>query len=166
MRAAGVLAGLVLILLLTGSASAAGTGTVLARLGPIAVSASPLRPGPDGTLTASLQISTSAWRSDQLDVAIAADGEAVAVYHQLVGLIDLSDLSSCGSVAPPEAVIDNWLHYGPLPLPGRSGGLSPPTTATLTVRPVPSLSPGAVLVITLYFARAGSVPLRLPVSQT
>ena len=49
-------------------------------------------------------------------------------------------------------------------VPGRSGGSSPPTTATLTVAPGSSLPPGATLAITLYFAHAGSVLLHLPVS--
>jgi hypothetical protein len=61
-------------------------------------------------------------------------------------------------------VVDRWLHYGPLLVPGRSGGSSLPATATLTVAPGPSLPPGTTLAITLYFAHAGSVLLHLPVS--
>ena len=46
MRVVGLLAGLVFVLTgLTGSVSAAGTGTVLARLGPLTVSAGALPPG-------------------------------------------------------------------------------------------------------------------------
>jgi hypothetical protein len=61
--------------------------------------------------------------------------------------------------------VDTWLHYGPLLIPGRSGGASPPATAALTVQPGSALPPGTSLVITFYFARAGSVALRLPVSR-
>src|SRR5581483_8699988 len=127
------------------------------------------RPAPGGTLTATLQVITRGQASDQLDAAIAADGAAVAVYHQRVSVGELPDLSGCGAETPPPAVVDHWLHYGPLLIPGRSGGASPPAAATLTVPPgaVPpgTVPPGASLVITLYFAQAGSVLLRLPVSQ-
>jgi hypothetical protein len=161
----GLLAGLVFVLTgLTGSASAAGTGTVLARLGPLTVSAGALRPGPDGTLTTSVQVSTSGQASDQLDAAIAANGAAVAVYHQRVNVGELPDLAGCGAETPSSAVVDNWLHYGPLLVPGRSGGFSGPAAATLTV-PGGYGRVGATLAITLYFAQAGSVRLLLPVSS-
>ncbi len=62
-------------------------------------------------------------------------------------------------------MVDTWLHYGPLLIPGRSGGASPPATATLTVQPGEALPPGTSLVITFYFAHAGSMTLRLPVSR-
>ena len=62
-------------------------------------------------------------------------------------------------------MVDTWLHYGPLLIPGRSGGASSPATATLTVQPGAALPPGASLAITFYFAHAGSVTLRLPVSR-
>ena len=69
-----MLAGLALVLTgLAGAAPAHGPGTVLARLGPITVSATALRPGPAGTLTTSLRVSTGGQPSDQLDAAIAAD---------------------------------------------------------------------------------------------
>jgi hypothetical protein len=74
-------------------------------------------------------------------------------------------LSGCGAETPPPGVVDRWLHYGPLLVPGRSGGVSPPATATLTVAPGSSLPRGATLAITLYFAHAGSVLLHLPVSR-
>jgi hypothetical protein len=165
MRVVGLLAGLVFVLTgLTGSASAAGTGTVLARLGPLTVSAGALRPGPDGTLTTSVQVSTSGQASDQLDAAIAANGAAVAVYHQRVNVGELPDLAGCGAETPSSAVVDNWLHYGPLLVPGRSGGFSGPAAATLTV-PGGYGRVGATLAITLYFAQAGSVRLLLPVSS-
>jgi hypothetical protein len=60
-------------------------------------------------------------------------------------------------------VVDRWLHYGPLLIPGRSGGASPPAAATLTVQPGAG-RPSPTLAITLYFAQAGSVLLHLPVS--
>lgn len=164
-RAGGTLAGLALILAgLTGAAPARTSGTVLARLGQITVSATALRPGPAGTLTTSLQVSTGGQASDQLDAAMAAGGAAVAVYHQRVSVGELPDLSGCGAETPSPAVVDRWLHYGPLLIPGRSGGASPPAAATLTVQPGAVLPPGASLAITLYFAQAGSVLLRLPVS--
>ena len=112
-----------------------------------------------------MQVTTSGQPSDQLDAAIAAGGALVAVYHQQVSAAAIPDLASCGGeVAPPDAV-DRWLHYGPLLVPGRSGGPSPPAVATLTVQPVTPLPDGATLVITLYFAHAGSVTLHLPVSH-
>jgi hypothetical protein len=58
--------------------------------------------------------------------------------------------------------VDHWLHYGPLLVPGRSGGPSPPADATLTVQPAAALPAGGILVVTLYFAHAGSVTLHLP----
>ncbi len=171
MRVAGPLAGAVLAVLgLAGAASpAAGTATVLARVGPITVSAGALRPGPGGTLTTSVQVSTSGQLSDQLDAAIAAGGDPVAVYHQRVNVGELPDLAGCGAETPSSAVVDQWLHYGPLLVPGRSGGAAPPAVATLTVPagsvPAGSGRPGTTLAITLYFAHAGSVRLRLPVSR-
>ena len=63
-------------------------------------------------------------------------------------------------------MVDGWLHYGPLLVPGRSGGSSPTATATatLTVAPGSSRPPGATLAITLYFADAFSGLLGRPVS--
>jgi hypothetical protein len=158
------LAGLAL-LGLAGAAPAPAPDTVLARLGLVTVSATDLAPGPGGTLTASVLVSTSGQPSDQLDAATAADGAPVAVYHQQVNVGELPDLSGCGAETPSPAVVDTWLHYGPLLIPGRSGGPSPPATATLTVQLGSALPPGTSLAITFYFARAGSVTLRMPVSR-
>ena len=158
------LAGLAL-LGLAGASSAPAPAIVLARLGPVTVSATALAPGPGGTLTARVQISTSGQPSDQLDAATAADGAPVAVYHQQVNVGELPDLSGCGAETPSPDVVDTWLHYGPLLIPGRSGGASPPATATLTVQTGSALPPGTSLAITFYFARAGSVTLRLPVGR-
>ena len=122
-------------------------------------------PGPAGTLTTYIQVSTSGQPSDQLDAAIVADGAAVAVYHRQVNVGEISDLTGCGTELPPPGIVDHWLHYGPLLVPGRSGGPAPPADATLTVPPGASRPAGATLAITLYFAHAGSVILRLPVSH-
>jgi hypothetical protein len=158
------LAGLAL-LGLAGAAPAPAPDTVLARLGPVTVSATALAPGRGGTLTASVQVTTSGQPSDQLDAATAADGAPVAVYHQQVNVGELPDLSGCGAETPSPAVVDTWLHYGPLLIPGWSGGASPSATATLTVEPGSALPPGTSLAITFYFTHAGSVTLRLPVSR-
>lgn len=165
-RAGWCVAELALLAALAGSAPAAGAGDVTARLGSITVTAAVLRPGPPpGTLTTSLQITTSAQPSDQLDAAIAAGGAAVAVYHQRVSVGELPDLASCDIGQPSAGVVDHWLHYGPLLVPGRSGGPPPPAEATLTVQPVAPLPAGGILAVTLYFAHAGSVTLRLPVGS-
>jgi hypothetical protein len=169
-RAGWCLAELALLAALAGSAPAARAGAgraddVTARLGSLTVSATALRPGPSGTLTAGLHVTTSAQPSDQLDAAIAAAGAPVAVYHGRVSVGEIPDLASCDIGQPPRAVVDRWLHYGPLLVPGRSGGASPPADATLTVQPVGPLRPGGSLEITLYFAGAGSLTLRLPVES-
>jgi hypothetical protein len=163
-RAGWRLAALALVLTgLAGAAPAAGAGTVLARLGPITVSATALRPGPAGTLMTNLQVSTSGQPSDELDAAITAAGAPVAVYHQWVNVGELPDLAGCGAETPSGAVVDRWLHYGPLLIPGRSGGPSLPAAATLTAPATSSRPAGGTLAVTLYFAHAGSVLLRLPV---
>ncbi len=165
-RAVLMLAGTVLFLAgLAGATPAHGAGDVIARLGPLTISGAALRPGPAGTLTTYIQVGTSGQPSDQLDAAIAADGAAVAVYHQQVNVGEISGLTGCGTELPPPGIVDHWLHYGPLLVPGRSGGPAPPADATLTVPPDASRPAGATLAITLYFAHAGSVILRLPVSH-
>jgi copper(I)-binding protein len=161
-----MLAGAVLVLGgLTGAGPAHGAGDVIARLGPLTISTTALRPGPARTLTMYMQVGTSGQTSDQLDAAIAADGAAVAVYHQQVNVGEISGLTGCGTELPPPGIVDHWLHYGPLLVPGRSGGRAPPADATLTVPAGPARPAGATLAITLYFAHAGSVILRLPVSR-
>jgi hypothetical protein len=161
------LAGTVLLLAgLAGAVPAHGAGYVIARLGPLTIGATALGPGPAGTLTAHIQVSTSGQPSDELDAAIAAGGVAVAVYHQQVNVGEISDLTGCGTEPPPPGVVDHWLHYGPLLVPGRSGAPSPPANATLTVQPDGAVPAGATLAITLYFTDAGSVTLRLPVSHS
>jgi hypothetical protein len=165
-RAGLMLAGTVLLLAgLAGAVPAHGAGDVVARLGPLTVSATALSPGPAGMLTTYMQVTTSGQPSDQLDAAIAAGGAAVAVYHQEVNVGEISDLTGCGTEPPPPGIVDQWLHYGPLLIPGHSGGPAPPADATLTV-PDAAPSADATLAITLYFADAGSVVLHLPVSRT
>ena len=163
------LAGLALAgLALIGPADAApaqAPGLVLARVGPITIGATALAPGPGGTLSASVQVSTSGQPSDQLDAATAADGAPVGIYHQRVNVGELPDLSGCGAETPSATVVNRWLHYGPLLIPGRSGGVSPPATAILTVQPGSVQRPGTTMAITFYFASAGSVTLRLPVGR-
>jgi hypothetical protein len=145
-----------------GERAAPGTGDVIARLGPLTVRATALRPGPSGTLTAGVQLSTSGRRSEQLDAAIAAGGGTVSLYHEQVSLAEVPDLTGCGGGAPPLAVVEHWLHYGPLQVPGQSGGPAPPVDAILTVRPVAQVA-GPTLTVTLYFANGGVLPLTLPV---
>jgi hypothetical protein len=164
-RAGLALAGLALVAAgVTGMARAQQPAGVTARLGPITVSATALYPGPSGTLTASMRVSTASPRADQLDAAIAADGAAVAVYHQWVSFGTLTDLTDCGGLVAPPGVVAAWQHYGPLPVPGHSGGPPVHSDATLSVQPT-APPPGRTLAITLYFANAGSVVLRLPLSS-
>jgi hypothetical protein len=170
-RRAG-LAGLALAalgLLLAGPAgpAASGTGDVLARLGPLTVTATALRPGPSGTLTASVQVSTSGRHSDQLDAAIAAGGGAVALYHEQVSLAEAPDLTGCGGGTVPLMVVKQWLHYGPLQVPSQSGAPAAPVDATLTVQPAATMKPaGQTLTITFYFAGGGVLSLKLPVERS
>ncbi len=164
-----VMAGLTLaaLCLPLGPAGPAGsaTGDVVARLGSLTVRATALRPGPSGTLTASVQVSTSGRHSGQLDAAIAAGGGPVALYHEQVSLAEVPDLTGCGGGSVPLPVVRRWLHYGPLLIPGQSSGQAPPVDATLTVRPA---APAArqTLTITLYFAGGGVMPLNLPVARS
>jgi hypothetical protein len=145
-----------------GERAAPGTGDVIARLGPLTVRATALRPGPSGTLTAGVQLSTSGRRSDQLDAAIAADGATVALYHEQVSLAEVPDLTGCGGDTAPLPVVEQWLHYGPLQVPGQAGGPAPPVDATLTVQPATQVT-SPTLTVALYFADGGVLPLTLPV---
>jgi len=140
---------------------ASGAGDVIARLGPLTVTATALRPGPSGALTASVRLAVSGRRSDQLDAVLAAGGTA-ALYHEQVSLAEVPDLTGCGGHAVPRPVVERWLHYGPLPVPGQSGGPARPVDATLTVRPV-TKDASPTLTVTFYFANGGVLPLTLPV---
>jgi hypothetical protein len=156
------LAGLGLLLAVAGAAPVSGTDHIVARLGPITVAATALRPGPAGTLTASLQVSTSGQSSDQLDAAIGG-GSPVGLYHERVNVGEIADLTGCGGDPAPPGVVDHWLHYGPLLVPGRSGAAQS-AYATLMVQPAASAGRQTVS-ITLYFAQAGAVTLDLPVDR-
>jgi hypothetical protein len=100
-RIGQLLAGVALLLAgLAGAAPAQGAGYVIARLGPLTVKATVLRPGPADTLTTYIQVSTSGQPSDELDAAVAAGGVAVAVYHQLVKAIGCTT-APCWSPGDP-----------------------------------------------------------------
>ena len=164
-RAGWALAGVVLIAAgVLGTARAPGAaGDVTARLGPITVRATALRPGAAGTLTAGLLVTTTGRAADQLDAAIAG-GVPVGVYHEVISLTDLpQELASCGGVVPPSGVVDQWMHYGPLVVYGTSSGTSAPAEATLSVPRGGTVPAGGIEAITLYFAHAGALVLRLPV---
>ena len=156
-------------LLLAGSGGrvASGSSDVIARLGPLTVSATALRPGPSGTLTASVRLSTSGPRSASLDAAIASGGGTVTLYHDQVSLAEVPDLTGCGGDAAPLPVVERWLHYGPLQVPGSGqfAGPAPPVDATLTVQPAAPIA-SKTLTVTLYFAGGGVLPLTLPVTGT
>ena len=62
-------------------------------------------------------------------------------------------------------VVKQWLHCGPLQVPGQSAGPAAPVDATLTVRPAAPIASQA-LTITLYFAGGGVMPLNLPVDRS
>jgi hypothetical protein len=153
---------------LTGTGAAAGQttgdGQVVGRVGAITVTASSLHPGPSGSLTGSLRLITTAAASDQLDAALAAGRGAVGVYHQQVSVGEISDLAGCDGSLPPRLTVADWLHYGPLLVPGRAYGPSPPASGTLMVG-TPSVSPASRLAITFYFARAGQLTLDVPVGR-
>jgi hypothetical protein len=88
------------------------------------------------------------------------------VYHEVISLTDMpDDLASCGGVAPPPAVVRQWMHYGPLVVYGTASGSPAVADATLTVPPDGAARPGGTVAVTLYFARAGSLVVRLPVSS-
>ena len=159
------LAGLCLLIAGAGAAPAPGTGHIVARLGPITITTTALRHGPSGTLTASLQVSTSGQSSDQLDAAIAGSGSPVGMYHQQVNVGEITDLTGCGGDPAPAGVVDHWLHYGPLLVPGRTGGPPQPASATLMVQQANTPARRAVA-ITLYFAQAGAVTVNLPVERS
>jgi len=148
-----------------GGRAVSGTGDVTARLGPLTVNATALRPGPSGTLTASVRLSMSGQRSASLDAVIAAGGGTVALYHEQVSLAEVPDLTGCGGEAAPLPVVERWLHYGPLQVPGQSGGPAPPVDATLTVQPVTKVAI-TTLTVTLYFAGGGVLHLTLPVNRS
>jgi hypothetical protein len=158
------LAELGLLLACRAAPAAPGTSDVTARLGPLTVSATALRLGPSGTLRASVRLTSSGQRSASLDAVTAAGGGTVTLYHEQVSLAEVPDLTGCGGDAAPLPVLERWLHYGPLQVPGQSAGPAPPVDAALTVRPVTPVT-GKTLTVTLYFAGGGVLPVTLPVSR-
>jgi hypothetical protein len=164
-RAQWALAGLGLLVAGSAAAPAPRTDHIVARLGPITVDATALRPGPAGTLTASVQVSTSGQSSDQLDAAIAESRNPMGMYHQRVNVGEITDLTGCGGDPAPPGVVDHWLHYGPLLVPGRTGARAQPAAATLMVQQGSTPARQAVAV-TLYFAQAGAVTMDLPVERS
>jgi hypothetical protein len=160
-----MLIGLVLIGGAVRATPAAGGNDVTARVGHITVTVTGLRRGPSDVLTSRLQVTTDAAASDQLDAALAGGDTAVDVYHQRVSVGEIPDLASCDGETPPAGVVNHWLHYGPLLVPGRSSGPAPPASATLTIPRGESVSLVRKVTITLYFALAGRLTLRLPVDR-
>ena len=136
--------------------SSTGTG--------ITVTATSLHPGPPGTLTGDLRLTTVGAASDQLDAALAPGDAAVGVYHQQINVGEISDLASCDGDLPSRVTLARWLHYGPLLIPGRAYGPSPPASGTLTVS-APGVVPARSLAITFYFAHAGQLTLEVPIRQ-
>lgn len=160
-----LLAGAASLVGLLATTLTASSDQLVARVGNITVEVTALRVGPTGSLTGILQVETNGQSSDQLDAAIAEGGTPVALYHNEVNVGEILDLASCDGQRPSTAVINHWLHYGPLLVPGRSGGSSPPAQATMTVSSVKPMKPDASLSVTLYFAHAGSVTISLPVEH-
>lgn len=159
-----MLAGLVLLGGSTQVNRLSGAGQVVGRVGDVTVTATSLRPEPSGSLGGVVHLSTSGTASDQLDVALAAGGTAVSVYHRQVSVGEIPDLASCGGLVPSPGVINHWLHYGPLLVPGRAYGTAPPASATLRL-PGASVSVERSVQVTLYFAHAGQLTLDLPVHR-
>jgi hypothetical protein len=161
-----MLAGLALIVSAAQATPATGTPRVVARVGAITASATSLQPGPAATLVSDLQITTTAPASDQLDAAVAPGDAAVGVYHRQVSVGEIPDLASCDGDLPAPGVVDRWLHYGPLLVPGRASAAAPPANATLTVDTGGRVPAGGTVAVTLYFATGGQVTLDLPVRGT
>jgi hypothetical protein len=160
------LAGLVLVSGGLRSTPAAGATEVVARTGTIVVSATSLEPGPDHAWVSNLQVRTSASDSDQLDAALAAGETAVGVFHQRVSVGEIPDLASCDSQTPPASVVNWWLHYGPLLVPGRNNGPATAATATLNLPAADLNASGGRVPVTLYFAHAGQVIVDLPLDRS
>jgi hypothetical protein len=163
--AVAMLVGLVLVTGAARATPAAGAGGAVGRVGSLTVTASSLRPAPFNTWISSLRLSTSGPASDQLDAALAAGGAPVAVFHQRVSVGEIPDLASCDGDTPPPQVVGEWLHYGPLLVPGRTGGPVPPATATLTVPRAGAVTTAGKVAITLYFVGAGQLSLDVPVDE-
>jgi hypothetical protein len=159
-----LVAGPLLLGSLVGAAPAVRAGQVVGHAGSITVTATSLRPGPSNALTSVVRVTTNARASDELDAALAAGGRPVGVYHRQVSVGEIPDLASCDGDIPSAQVVGQWLHFGPLLVPGRLYGPAPPAAATLMV---PGGSPlGRRLAVTLYFVHAGQLTLDLPIQRT
>jgi len=161
---ASLSAGLLLLGAITGDGASATGGEVVGRVGSVTVTATSLRPGPSGALTSDLRITTRSSASDQLDAALAAGDTAVSVYHQQVSVGEISDLASCDGQRPSQLTVEQWLHQGPLLVPGRAYGASSAASAALTV-PAGGVSIRRSMAVTLYFSRSGQLTLDLPVRR-
>jgi hypothetical protein len=164
-RVGWLLAGLLVVGGATRAAPAAGASHVVGHVGAVTVTATSFQPGRDDTLTSDLRVTTSSPGSDQLEVALAAGDTAVGVYHQQVSVGEIPGLASCDGDLPSQLTVNQWLHYGPLLVPGSSYGPAPPATAILTV-PSAAVSVDGGLAVTMYFAHAGPLTLDLPVHRT
>jgi hypothetical protein len=132
-------------------------------VGNLTVTATSLHPGRSDTFTGELHVSTSGPLSDELDAALVHGDTAVGLYHQRVSVGEIPDLASCDGEPPPPRVVDRWLHYGPLLIPGRSSAPAPPATATLSVPTAAWLPTQRTVAVTLYFAHAGPLTVDVPV---
>jgi hypothetical protein len=161
-----MLTGLALVVSAAQATPAGGAPRVVSRVGAITATATSLHPGPAATLISDLQVTTTAQASDQLDAAVAPGDAAVGVYHRQVSVGEIPDLASCDGDLPAPSVVDHWLHYGPLLVPGRASAPAPPANATLTVDTGGRVPTGGKMAVTLYFAAGGPVTLDLPVHGT
>jgi hypothetical protein len=159
-----LLVGLVLFSTATEDAPGASASQVVGRVGTITVTATSLRPGASDALTSDVHITTAGAASDQLDAALAAGDTAVGVYHQQVSVGEISDLASCDGERPSQLTVEQWLHQGPLLVPGRAYGPTSPASGTLTV-PAAGVPTRGSLAVTLYFAHSGQLTLDLPVGR-
>ena len=160
-----MLAGLALVASAAQATPATGAPRVVAHVGAITATATSLHPGPAATLISDLQVTTTAQASDQLDAAVAPGDAAVGVYHRQVSVGEIPDLASCDGDLPAASVVDHWLHYGPLLVPGRASATGPPAKATLTVNTGGQVPAGGNVAVTLYFAAGGQITLDLPVRR-
>jgi len=164
-RMGWMLAGLALVVSAAQAAPATGAPRVVARVGAITATATTLHPGAAATLISDLQVTTTAQASDQLDAAVAPGDAAVGVYHRQVSVGEIPDLASCDGDLPAASVVDHWLHYGPLLVPGRASAPAAPANATLTVDTGGRVPASGKVAVTLYFAAGGQVTLDLPVRR-
>lgn len=156
-------AGLAVLLAAPAAAAAPVRAAAVARIGALTLQVGPLVGGPSGSMRADVSVSNAGHDADELDATIAPTG-AAAVYHARVSVGELPNLAGCGGEIPSAQVVETWLHYGPMLVPGHANGAASPAHATLTLDQAPVLKPGQPLAITFYFAHAGAVTVRVPVA--